>query len=634
MPYDDYEEGLVYADRYQDKEYRDKLTAAGVRNWNEQGGRYAPMEDSPLWQRMRGGSAPTDIAAIEEQVNRQTAEDKYSGMRGGFYDYQKTIDPEKHFQRAEGNENVYLYNGLPVRQASDGAWYYDASMMAQMSGYDEATAGKLANDDWITGTGDYKLPAGMGFYNEGLLGGSSGQDYGIMNKALPGIARGMKDKEAFGSSFMDDQGIFLRNLARTPVVLDSGLNLADERHMQNIYQGNTTVDAVGQNGNWNTGRYNKQLYYKPDEQHWYSPSRLIPALTLGAMGAMAGGIGGVLMAPVGAGIGGGGMGGAAALGLAPGSFGSGLATGAVVGGASAVPSALHTGAKTGDWGAAAKQVGMGAAGGAVMGGAGNLIGKGMDALTAADTGYVEMPTGGVMGGEESNIFGSPRPFTDPSGGVGSGWDLTQGIDYAGSLEALGDMYGGLDSGYYGLTMPTQGAGSMFDPTQNQGLGGVMRPEEMQRMTDNLEFLGENPGVGAANYKGMDWKNQAMKLLDLYGPDGPPSDGMTGFQNSDFTPRWEPQDNLPPMTSGMQAGGAGYQFGGSNVTQDISQQFGAVRPSGLENYSQDLMAMVQESPDMLENPMIMNMIQDQLMGGGPFRKPMGLEDPLNTAGMVV
>lgn len=97
---------------------------------------------------------------------------------------------------------------------------------------------------------------------------------------------------------------------------------------------------------------------------------------------------------------------------------------------------------------------------------------------------------------------------------------------------------------------------------------------------------------------------------------------------------------PAVSGGQQGVGAGMGLGpnieGSNVAHNMTQQYGAVRPMGLETYTQDLLAMAQESPDILENPMIYNMLAEQLMGGGTRRRP-GMDMELNledTTGMVV
>lgn len=411
-----------------------------------------------------------------------------------------------------------------------------------------------------------------------------------------------------------DAGAILNTLRWLPAHKDAPVDLSNELQLQNLLTGGTggganiSVDPSGTT-------INDFLYNKPDESKWYNADRLVPLATMVGMGLVSGGAGAAMMAPAAAAVGGG-LGGAALTGAGAGAMATMPST--FLNTAQALGADLDLGAAGSALAEGTKQGLVGSAIGAATAGAAEGLG-GMFGGAEQPSGYVEMPTGGVMGGEEQNIFGSARPFTDPAGGVGSEWTLTPGVDYAGGLEALGDMYGGLDTSNFGLEMPEIGADSIFDSNQDFSMGSVMPPGEMNQMTSTLEFLGENPAVGAANMpadSGLGLQDVLGGAFSLYQPD---------VRNSFVSPY---RNEMLGGRSG-QGAGTGQQMGLQEMQSPapdlFSQQMQMVK-SAQTPYTQDLLSLAMEDPDILYDPRVKEMLQSQVMGMGETMKRFGLENP--------
>ena len=528
------------------------------------------------------------------------------------------------FQTDEaGNQS---YADLPVVKGADGYYYYDAAKIAEAEGMSpEAIA---------------YLQEGVRTPLEQKAVYSGGDQIGLWdNHNAPAEFQNLDPANE------DTRGaLILRNLGRTRALTGAPLDLSNETHLTNLMQGNTSSRYT------NADMANKGYFNVPDESHWYDPERIIPMATMAAMAAMSAGAGSAIMAPAATAMGGAGtLGGAALTGLGAGS----MAT---------LPSTfMNTVQSTGaglDVGAGANALKEGIKAG--------IIGGGMGAVTAGGMNLAGQGLSSVMGSNEWNGIPMEELQREAAASGMSVEELQQIIDpqnfdllkNMGTLQQLDsagvtlgtgatvDVFGrALTDNPYDSSTEFDRISNPNDPmNQSQQIkdlyttGNTETLSSLGFMTDSGKALGLEPSNmavndAAAQRPGMDYKSILNKMLGLYSPDqAPTAGGPTGLSNN----MWQPSGNLPPM-SGAQATGAGngYNFQGSNVAQNMTQQYGAVRPSGMENYTQDLLSMVQENPDMLENPAIMNMIQEQLLGNGQVKRPgMGLEGPLNNVGMVV
>jgi hypothetical protein len=154
------------------------------------------------------------------------------------------------------------------------------------------------------------------------------------------------------------------------------------------------------------------------------------------------------------------------------------------------------------------------------------------------------------------------------------------------------------------------------------------------MTDSGAALGLSPSNmaipegGAPPSKGLSKEEILNKALGLVGTDQQGAGFVSPYDNSMLR-------SLEgySASSGQTAGVGSQYLAGSDMAHPTTQQYQTVRPSGLENYSQDILSMVRASPDILNNPTILNMVIDQLQGGEGIKR-FGLADNLLDAGVTV
>lgn len=401
---------------------------------------------------------------------------------------------------------------------------------------------------------------------------------------------------------------------------------------------------------------------------WYNPANLIPKAIAGVGALMTGG----LLAPVAAGL-------SPIVGGALQGAGAGLSGSVLSGGMSGnlnfgdVLQGTLTGAASGGLLAGAKE-GIGA----LMSGSNELAGVDFNSIPVDDPFRAEI-TGmaAEMGMDPQDVLNmlSDMPQVsqldslinsgvnafDPLlyqtggsetlSGLGSQGSVATDLGLTPSGEYVPDIFGRTPATDYALDTSTE-----FDrisdinhpDNMSQYIKDLYRTGNTQTlsdlgfMTDSGAALGLTPSNAAIPDAGVALTDRnigldlAKKILGSVGGGGQIPD--MGSPRTIQLPT-AGSGYAPAVSGGQQGVGAGMGLGpnieGSNVAHSMTQQYGAVRPMGLETYTQDLLAMAQESPDILENPMIYNMLAEQLMGGGTRRRP-GMDMGLNledTTGMV-
>jgi len=569
---------------------------------------------------------PLDYMSEEELVGRwkmQQANNPIQNRINTFNAYQKNIDPNTAFQKVG---DTYTHAGLPVRQDANGNWFYDSATVAQNMGYTPQQAAQLNNINPLQESGLYT-------------------DYNQFNQGPASMGRiGAQQQERYNiPGFTNDQGIFLQNLARTPVYLNNAPDLNNQQMLQNIYSGKTALDPRSNTGSYSPETFAKSLFHKPDESKWYNAERLIPLATIAGMSLIGGGIASGLAAPLAAGASG------AVGGTAGGAVG-GAITGGAAGLGGAAPSAYFQGVQ-GDVGGALKTLGTGAVGGAVTGGLVGGVSSGLGG--GAQSGNLSPSEMEQLVGETARKTGmSPNQVMQMVQNLPAAEQdavlqqlLTEAVPAAGGAA---DIFGRSPATDYGYDTSTEfdRISDINDPSnQSQyikdlyGTGNTETLSALGSITDSGAALGIEPSNLALPESGspinsIDKKNLLSRALELIGGGGeaPPA-SPTGFTNDMFTPLASPEaiGGVAPSLSSAQSGALGLQEG-STTPEYFTQQYEAVRPV-QESYAQTLLSMAQQDPTILENPQVLNMIKSELESGGGPEVQYGLKRPLSLEGLV-
>ena len=430
-----------------------------------------------------------------------------------------------------------------------------------------------------------------------------------------------------------DAGSILQTLRWLPAHKDAPVDLSNELQVANLLSGGTGGGA-GLSAGPTGSNINDFLYNKPDESKWYNAENLVPMATVGAMGLVAGGVGSALTAPLAAGVGGG--------------IAGGAVTGGAAGLAGSVPGALVQGMQTGEWGNSLNQMGAATLGGGLIGGAiggvaGGLGGSG-DAVTGVD--FNSIPTDDPIYQDIVNMAKemgtSPQNILDMANNLPQLQQLQSAV---GTGVGVTDVFGRNSATDYGYdqSVPFDEVSDINDPGNWQQYikdlyttGNTETLSALGFMTDSGAALGLSPSNmaipegGAPPSQGLSKEEMLNKALGLIGTDPKNAGFVSPYDNSML-------QSMPAISSGQTEGLGGLvssqYITGSNMAHPTTQQYETVRPSGLESYTQDVLSMVRESPDILNNPTILNMVMEQLQGGGGVKR-LGLSDNLLDAGVTV
>lgn len=329
---------------------------------------------------------------------------------------------------------------------------------------------------------------------------------------------------------------------------------------------------------------------------WYNPANLIPA-GIGLIGGlMTGGLGSTVIAP--------------ALGA------TGVTAGAITGAAGGLGSSaigqLQNAIAGGDFdlGALAAGAGLGAVGGGL-------------------TSYAQ----GLMGGSTPPLSIEMQPMTDLYGNTEV-------------LSALGESFGGIEPTNFAIPdifgrSPLMGDYA-YDPTLRFEKALAMTPEEELRAFYNtgnratLDALGYMTDTGYA--AGLEPSSRLVPEQPVAVSDRNIGrellEGMLGSIGGSVRPDFSGIGPTRYDLRSPQARTMGFNPEAVSPAPDLfSQQMQMVK-SAQTPYTQDLLSLAMEDPDILQDPRVKEMLQSQIMERGQALKRFGLEDPMENLGEVV
>lgn len=418
------------------------------------------------------------------------------------------------------------------------------------------------------------------------------------------------------SSLQGDQmGSLLTNIAQVRAFNDAPIDLNNQTQMANLLYGRASgVNPMDINTNTPEGVQHALSYERNQTDDRWGQGAVKAGY--GLMSIVGGAMGGAALGPL---LGGLFTGAAETAGVGAstaGTIGSGVGTGMAAGIGSSTYPALVTGLEEGDWGKAAADVGKAAGIGGVVGGATAGVGSALGDTPTGPEGLVgrELPNGGKI------IMTPSGPMAMVPSGTGSVSGILINSDNVSAILAGINPTNIVEDNEY----------EMDYGIRNDKTGDIWSYEDV--VPDNAyeidygtpeQRLYGVPAEGKSPFGAKD----LFRGLDFIPMGGTPPGQGTGLDNGMFLPNV--QDNLPRSGNQIMASSSGLSADGMTIPSQFSQQYSAVRPV-MENYTQDLMSMVQESPDMLENPTIMNMLTEQLQnGGGQTPKRYGLLDTFDS-----
>ena len=611
-----------------------------------EGSQYGLQPGSLGWNVSQPDPVDFNAALEEQQRSAQDLDPEYRAAHPEMWQYFAQIDAERAKYAPQYNQQQQV---LAAAKANPDALQYAPKnvqkQVADIATQDQ-TLKSVESGAWYQNLTPDTAPTEIGglpttfiegqglHYDTGQMAENLGLDPALIAYfSDPNVA--MDDDIKRKIQAAGDAGSILQTLRWLPAHKDAPVDLSNNLQVANLISGGTGGGA-GLSAGATGSSINDFLYNKPDESKWYNAENIVPMATLGAMGLVAGGIGGTLAAPLAAAVGGGAAGGAV--------------TGGAAGLAGSIPGSLVGGVQTGDWGGALTQVGMGTLGGAAIGGVAGGLGVGGAAGGADDP----------MTGIDFNSIPTDDPIYQNIVKLAQEMGVTpqEILDMASNLPQLQQLQGAVGGGVGGATdifgrdpatdygydesVPFDKISDIDDPGNWQQYikdlyttGNTEALSALGFMTDSGAALGLSPSNmaipegGAPPSKGLSKEEILNKALGLIGTDQQGAGFVSPYDNSMLGSL----EGYSAASSGQAAGVGSQYLAGSDMAHPTTQQYQTVRPSGLENYSQDILSMVRASPDILNNPTILNMVMDQLQGGEGIKR-FGLSDNLLDAGVTV
>ena len=353
-----------------------------------------------------------------------------------------------------------------------------------------------------------------------------------------------------------------------------------------------------------------------------------------------------------------------------------MLSGVASGTGAALPSSFLQATAGGDPLGALKNLGIGAVSGGIIGGVGDfakdaLAGAGdfvkglgsspsLDPLTGQVTG-INPATSGIdttgTGVDWAGIGANPADYGLGPGGVSlipgfnpdlyrtggsevtsalgdEGGDVAKRLGIQPSADAVPDMWG---------RSPIEGDYDYDPSTEFDRISDINHPDNWDQYIKDLYRTGNTEMLSALGFITDSGASLGIKPSNTAIPSG---GGRSTLPSMDINPQdligralglvgtndGEPLGDFPPTTAMLpNTGRAEFMRSGVNPIDVFSNQYGAVRSEGA-GHAQDLISMVQENPELLNNPEITKAIEAML--GGPIKPRFGEPAATGLEGVMI